>query len=64
MSLELKKDEIQAWDHYAAVALKAVIDSRPIDGKAAAQTAALVADCLIEERRKRVRKPTSAVGML
>lgn len=57
MSIELKKNETEAWDQFATVALKVVLAGRPISGDVAAQTAALVADSLIQERRKREAEP-------
>ncbi|MGF0335926.1 hypothetical protein [Ectopseudomonas toyotomiensis] len=59
MSLVLVSDEQEAWDCFANSALKAVLNSRPINGDEAAAIAAKIADALIEERRKR-KKPTTA----
>lgn len=51
---KLNADELNAWDQYAATALRSVITGRPISADEAAKMAAGVADQMIFERRERL----------
>ncbi|MCO7556188.1 hypothetical protein [Metapseudomonas otitidis] len=64
MSIKLKKDEVASWDEFAKVALEQIMRTNAITGEVAAKTAALFADCLIEERRERTSSTTSVSEML